>query len=329
MTRRRAHVFLAGTLAALTSACTLDARVISASGSFDRSLTVNGPVDLDVQTGSGSIDIRGGAGKEVRIVGRIRAHRGFWNNRSAEERVRAIEANPPIAQNGNAFRIGEFADRDLGSNVSISYEVTVPAETRLRSRTGSGSHRIDSIRGPVEAQTGSGSIRVGQIAASVTAVSGSGSIEVTGAGEGVTARTGSGSVRARGVQGRVEAMSGSGQIDVAYAGAGDGDFSTGSGRIDVTGANGQLRARAGSGTMWIEGRPSADWSVDTGSGSISLRLPADAAFDLHARTGSGSIANNHPIEARGSLSRRQIQGRVRGGGPRLDVSASSGSIRLD
>ena len=31
-------------------------------GSFDRTLTVSGPVDLEVSTGSGSIDIRRGTG---------------------------------------------------------------------------------------------------------------------------------------------------------------------------------------------------------------------------------------------------------------------------
>jgi len=139
-------VVLAG---ALSSACSVDleAGVASASGRFERELMANGPVALDVRTGSGSIDIRRSTGTAVRVVGHIRANRGFWNSTSAEERVRLIEANPPVSQNGNSIVIGEFEDRDSPRNVSISYEITVPAATSVRSRTGSGSHRIESLDG--------------------------------------------------------------------------------------------------------------------------------------------------------------------------------------
>ena len=281
-------------IAAIASGCSIDleADVISSTGQFDRQLTVNGPVDLDVRTGSGSIDIRTGGSGQVRVIGRIKAHRGFWNSSSAEERVRRIEANPPITQTGNSIRIGEFADRDLTQNISISYEITLPADASVRSRTGSGSQRIDSLAGRVEAQTGSGSIHLGRIGGAAVATTGSGSIDVLGASSGLTARTGSGSIEASGVVGA-------------------------------------LRANTGSGRVNIQGNPTSDWAIQTGSGSIDLRLPADAAFELNARSGSGSISTSHPIEMRGSISKRQLQGRVRGGGPRLDVSAGSGSIQLE
>ena len=316
-------------LAALNWSCSVDAESFAASGRFERALDVNGPVTLDVQTGSGSIEIRRGATTQVRIVGHIRAHRGFWNRSSADERVRAIEADPPVQQAGNNVEIGQFERREMGRNVSISYELLVPDDTSVRSRTGSGSHAIDALRGPVEAQTGSGRIRIGQIARAVSASTGSGSIEVLGAGEGLEAMTGSGSVTARQVSGRARTRSGSGRINVEFAGAGDGEFETGSGSITVTGARGRLRAHAGSGTIAVEGAPTGDWSIDTGSGEITVRLPPTAAFALDAQTGSGFITTSHPIESVGSISKRRIQGRVRGGGPRLELSASSGSIRLD
>jgi hypothetical protein len=318
-------------VAALGTACTIDvdADMASATGQFDRTLAVSTPVDLDVRTGSGSIRVRRGMDTEVRIVGRIRAQRGFWNNSSAEDRVRTIEASPPVVQRGNSIEIGDTPDRELYRNVSISYELIVPMDTRIRSRSGSGSVDIDSGEGSVEARTGSGTIRIGQIAGAVNAETGSGSIEVLAAAKGLNARTGSGSVEARDVAGPVAAHTGSGRIRVAYAGAGDGDFSTGSGGILVTGLRGRMRAHAGSGSIEIEGRPAGDWAVDSGSGGINLRLPTDAAFDLNARSSSGGIQTSHPIEAIGRLSRNSLQGRVRGGGPRVHLSTGSGSIRLD
>ena len=43
-----------------------------AEGSFDRTLHVTGPVDLEVTTGSGGIQVRAGDGNQVRVHGRIR-----------------------------------------------------------------------------------------------------------------------------------------------------------------------------------------------------------------------------------------------------------------
>jgi len=268
------------------------AQVVNATGMFERRLAVSGPVDLDVRTGSGSIEIRRTDTAEVRVIGTVRAMRGFWLTSSAEERVRDVQNNPPVSQSGNAIRIGWFEDRDAPDNISISYEILVPAQTAVRSRTGSGSQRIDSLTGRVEATTGSGSIRIGQVAGAVTASTGSGSIQVMGASDGLNARTGSGS-------------------------------------IEATGVKGALRAHTGSGGVRVEGTPTSDWTIHTGSGGIGVRLPSNAAFDLDARSGSGSINTTHPITMRGSLSRRHLQGQVRGGGPRLAISAGSGSIRLD
>ncbi len=312
---------------ATAPACVVDAHLETATGSFERTLVVDGPVDLAVRTGSGSIQVRTGTDDTVRVVGRIRARSDLWTAGDPAERVNALVSNPPIVQRANSIEIGGIEDAALRRNVSISYELTVPGETRLRSDTGSGSLDIESVRGPVEARAGSGRISIGRVAGRVTATTGSGSIEVAGAGDGLVARAGSGSVQAREIQGSLEAQTGSGRIDVSYAG-GEADVTTGSGGITIRGAGGRLRASTGSGTIAIEGEPVGDWMVRTSSGGINLRLPPTAAFDLDAHTSSGSITADHPVEMRGALSRRSLQGQVRGGGPRVDLSTSSGSIRL-
>jgi DUF4097 and DUF4098 domain-containing protein YvlB len=55
----------------------------------------------------------------------------------------------------------------------------------------------------------------------------------------------------------------------------------------------------------------------------------DAAFELDAETSSGSINSAHPVTVVGTLSKRRMRGTVRGGGFRLAVSTSSGSIRVE
>ena len=174
----------------------------SARGEFNRTLRVSATVNLQVETGSGSIDVTTGNSNEVKVVGRIYASE--WFGGDAEERVKRLESNPPIQQSGNDIRIGHIDDPELRRNISISYELVVPANTQLHSSSGSGSESISGITGPLEANTGSGSLKIFSIGSGVRAHTGSGSIKINGAKGSVYARTGSGSIHATDVQGSRE-----------------------------------------------------------------------------------------------------------------------------
>ena len=94
------------------------------------------------------------------------------------------------------------------------------------------------------------------------------------------------------------------------------------------GVRGSLEARAGSGEISAEGDPRGGWIVHTGSGSVRLRLALDAAFDLNAHTSSGSISLNRPVTVQGTIGRKEVRGKVRGGGPEIEVQTSSGNIEI-
>ena len=95
------------------------------------------------------------------IAARLKSD-GSWtaSDASIEQRIQKIVQNPPIEQQGNTIRIGRFADEDLARNISISYDVTVPADTKVTASTGSGSIVVGAVKGAVTANSGSGSIRV-------------------------------------------------------------------------------------------------------------------------------------------------------------------------
>ncbi len=262
-------------------------------GSFERTLKVTGLADLDVNTGSGNITVLPGDDSTVRIIGTIHAWaRGGDGEASARERVRRLQANPPIEQNGNIIRVGHILERELQRNVAISYEITLPVDSRVRSNTGSGDINLSGIRGMVGANTGSGNITID-----------SGTVEV-------------------------RASTGSGNIDITQAG-GDVRASTGSGSIRASGLTGALRASTGSGNITAAGKPGRSWDLDTGSGNIVARLDANAGFEVDAHTGSGSIQSSHPVTMLGTFGKDTLRGTVRGGGPRLLLRTGSGSIRLE
>ena len=317
-------------LAALLLAANGTLARTAAEGSFDRTLKVTGEVDLSVSTGSGQITVRKGGAGAVSIHGTIRASSGWHlSDSEIESRVRTIEQNPPIVQEGNTIRIGHVNDSELLRNISISYEIVAPEETRLRSETGSGGTTIEGIRGPIEAATGSGSMSIENAAAEVSATTGSGSIDLRNVKGNVHATTGSGHISGSGISGAVTAGTGSGGIRLEETGTGDFDVHTGSGTIELQGVKGSIRARAGSGSIEARGEQTGEWRLHTGSGNVTVRLPQGATFDLEARTSSGDIQTDRPITVQGTIGKHELRGKVGAGGPLLDLSTSSGSIRIE
>jgi len=299
-------------------------------GRFERTLSVSGPVDLAIDSGSGSITVQTGSADSVRIVGTIRA--SSWRSSGSDDleaRVRRIESEPPIVQQGNRVSVGQQKDSSLYKNISISYELVVPEATALTAHTGSGRVRVGALRGPVKATSGSGSLDIGATAGPVDISTGSGQITVNGAKERIDAHSGSGSISLRNIAGAATAHSGSGSIEVEQTAAGSVRVTNGSGSIRIAGVRSGLVARNGSGSIRVEGTPGDAWDVDSGSGSIHMYLPSEAAFTLNANTGSGSISVDHPVTVQGTIDRRRVQGTVRGGGPTISARTSSGSIDIN
>jgi hypothetical protein len=278
-------------------------------GTFERTLQVSGPVDLEVLTRSGDVTIRAGSSGSVLIRGKIFVG-DRWLRGNRQNDVQEIEQHPPIRQEGNSIHIDYLNVRDI----SVDYEITVPADTAIRTHSGSGDQIIEGTHGNVDLQTGSGDVKLSRIT-----------------GE-VRLQTGSGDVRAREIAGSVKGGAGSGDIQVEETGPGDVDLHTGSGNIEVRGIQGAFHGEAGSGDVTAEGTQGGSWEIHTGSGNVRLRLPANAAFDADISTSSGTVEVNAPIEmtvqGRVQDMRKAIRGKVRGGGQLLSVRTGSGDINI-
>ena len=138
------HLFAATVALALAAAPAL-----ASEATFERSLTVNGRVELSIATGSGNIRLTHGSGSQVHIFGRVSSGRG-----GSDEQVKQIAANPPIDQTGNIIRIG--ARHQTLHNISIDYEIEAPANAYLNAGTGSGNVDDDGVGESAKLNTGSG-----------------------------------------------------------------------------------------------------------------------------------------------------------------------------
>jgi Putative adhesin len=286
----------------------LPAVALAAEKSFDRTLTVNGPVTLHVSTGSGYIHVSPGSDNQVHIVGHAKSSNSWWGG-SSDDAVSRVASNPPINQAGNIIRVGQGSD-DFMRHVSIDYEITTPANTMLTAESGSGDLQLSNLNGTVQGHTGSGSIRADKL------------------GPGSKLDTGSGSIEATQLMGSTTLQTGSGDVRAELGSAGDVVAGTGSGTIKLTNVQGAIKAETGSGTLEISGQPTSPWKLQTGSGDIALQVGSNARFTLDAQTGSGSVKTDLPLTMRGSLDKHHITGTVNGGGPTIKAETGSGDIRI-
>lgn len=278
-------------------------------GQFEKTFQVTGPVNLEVQTRSGDITVRSGPAGTVSIRGKIYVG-DHWLFGGRHTEVSDIEQHPPLRQDGNSIHIDYVNVRDI----SVDYEITVPADTTLRTHSGSGNQTIEGTHGNVDLQSGSGDVRLAQI---------SGEIRL---------QTGSGNVRAREIEGPVRGSAGSGDIELEENGTGDIDLHTGSGNITARGIQGAFRGDAGSGDITADGTMTGAWDIHTGSGNVHIQLPRNAAFDANLSTSSGSLSVDAPltmtVQGRVQESRKSVMGKVRGGGPLLTLRTGSGDIHI-
>jgi hypothetical protein len=256
--------------------CDIQAQSPAVDGSFDRTLQVNGRVDLDVFSRSGQIQVRIGPSNAVHIVGHIRAYgSSMWlSSYSPAEQARRLESTPPIEQNANDISVGHIWDEALWSNVTISYDITVPADTRLRANSRSGEQTIDALRGPVSATSRSGRIRVEHVASEIDIATRSGDIEVVGQTSDVRADSRSGRITLDGQPaGTWSVDTRSGDIDVRLPADGGVriDFQTRSGGIDSDRPIQMSTARSQRRIQGTVGRGGGRLDVRTRSGSIRLR----------------------------------------------------------
>src|SRR5207248_2587441 len=93
-----------------------------------------------------------------------------WFGGRREEDVHAIEQNPPLRQSGNSIHIDYVNYR----NISVDYEITVPADTSIRSRSGSGDQIIEGTHGNVDVQTGSSDVKLSRLNGEICVQTGSG-----------------------------------------------------------------------------------------------------------------------------------------------------------
>ena len=296
----------------------------AASGNFDRSFNVTGPIRLELSNASGDVNITGSSDGKVHVHGEVRASGFGFDN--PQKRLDDTIANPPVEQRGDTIRIG--ADFSHLRNVSIAYNIQVPHDTEVDARVASGAQNIRDLRGPVKVHAASGTIRVEKIDRDAELSTASGSITASDVGSDVQVSSASGNVTVSNVKGDVRVKAISGVIRVSHPG-GRVEGNTASGEVEIQDAANDVTAHAASGRVYVEGNPGGQgyWNLKTASGAVQISVPASANFHLSAEAVSGEIRTDIPIVVE-EQGKHSLRARVGNGGGRIEVRTASGEIRV-
>jgi len=197
-------------------------------------------------------------------------------------------------------------------NVSVDYKLWVPEKASVEVESKSGDVKLAPIGGMAKVRTLSGDVVIGGSAGADVDVK-SGDVTADNILGDAYLKTLSGNVHATKVKGSVEAESVSGDVelkDISEAKTATGKSVSG----DVV----------YTGTVLAGG----NYEFSTHSGDVTMRIPANAAFDLEANSFSGTIDSDFEIQVMGKLSPNEIHGTVNGGGARVRVKSFSGDVEI-
>jgi len=296
----------------------------AADNTFERTLSVSGPVRLELSNGSGNVEIKGTADGKVHIFGKVS---GGWSLfGGSEKNIQEVVAKPPIEQHADIVRIGK--NSSWTKNVSIEYTIETPRDTEIDAGVASGGVTIDNVRGPVKASSASGYLHVYRVERDATVSAASGAIDVSGIGGILRVSSASGDVVLADVKGDLKVNAASGSIRISKPGD-RVDASAASGGIEINGATNDLKVHAISGSVNVSGDPSANrlWELKTVSGSMEIRVPPNASFLLSAETTSGNIRTNLPVILE-EQSKHSLRAHVGSSSGRIEVHTVSGEINV-
>jgi DUF4097 and DUF4098 domain-containing protein YvlB len=213
-----------------------------------------------------------------------------------------------------------------------SIELTAVKTRGLDAVTSSGTLRLCDVAGErIELSTGFGRIELERVTGDCQARTSSGDIDLRAVNGGVLRlETGYGTIRGRQSAGHITARTESGNIHLECASATVTAISR-YGRLHVQGDLQQADLRTASGA--IELRPATasapgPFRCISGHGEVRVELPAGMAGELDAEAPNGAVSLDGVDLAGGQVSRQRAQGRIGGGGTRIELLAKSGSVRV-
>ncbi len=139
--------------------------------------------------------------------------------------------------------------------------------------------------------------------------------------------TSGGAIEIEDLKGEVKAHTSGGSISVEDI-EGDVNIKTSGGSLTLENIIGEIDAKTSGGNIKLKLANSSikDTKIKTSGGSITAYLAKDVAIDVSAKTSGGRVSSEFAVD--GEIEKRSIKGTINGGGAKLHLKTSGGSVRL-
>jgi len=230
-----------------------------------------------------------------------------------------------VAADGNTIEIRQ-RDAEIVRKLNVSYRISVPYRTEVRSSLRSGKQTITGVMGPINAHADRGDIHISYVAKAVLAQTGIGNLSLEVIGERAKVAAGVGNISCARIAQGVNAETGDGDISLMVVGPSEAKVRQGAGRIDVGGVRGTLTASTDAGDLHVKAVPHDNWQLSSVSSTIRIELPLASRFDLDVMTDSGELVIGRDDLPKPSAGVLQFNQKANGGGKRIEARSKSGRI---
>ena len=143
----------------------------------------------------------------------------------------------------------------------------------------------------------------------------------------VELQTSGGSLSIEDLVGELNARTSGGSINVGNI-TGNVELHTSGGSINTDTVTGNLNAHTSGGSIkvTIDKQLTEDAKLTTSGGSITAYLTSDIQLDINASTSGGRVKSDFDIDGR--VKKMSVKGSINGGGPKLTLKTSGGSIKI-
>lgn len=288
---------------------------------FTKTVKIGSAGEVDLSNIAGDITITGGGGTDavIEVVKTSRAN----SAEEAREMLQLVEV-AITERSGRAEIRTQYPRGDewrrhnrRNINVSVAFNITAPAGTRLNVKSISGGIKAKGIRGDISAESVSGNVVIAEAGRIAQAKSVSGDVQITDTT----------------VEGALDAGSVSGSVVLRRVKARYLDLGSVSGDVVLEDLEcDRVNVQSVSGNVQFQGplARSGRYQLKSHSGEVRVAIAGGSGFELEASSFSGEVRSDFPITIQGGSERgrrqRSLHGVYGDGSAVLDLTTFSGSI---
>jgi len=296
--------------------------------SFKGNYRISAPGKITITTNDGFINVSSTESNDIEVYFIVKK-----DNRVIDMNLDELKShlNVSLISTTNEFELvitQKESDwiKNWKDRYTVSLQISAPRRSACTLKTSDGDIRLKNFQGGQYCKTSDGNITIDNLNGNLTAQTSDGNINVSNIQGTCDLATSDGHINAEHIQGDLSSKTSDGDIILNDL-RGENSAKTSDGNIDFVALKGSLNAQTSDGD--IHGtitQLSNSLYLKTSDGNISVTIPDGLGLDLLLK---GEKINTKLENFSGDTREHSIEGKIRGGGTRVELTTSDGTISLN